>query len=122
MGSRGGMNVITHFLVGWAIAENTALGARERAALTWVGVAPDLDGLGSLVHGVNRVFGHRETFYFAEWHHEVFHGLPGAIALAGVACAASRTQRLRAFLAALLVVHLHLLCDLVGSRGPTPDD
>jgi hypothetical protein len=31
-------------------------------------------------------------------------------------------ERGRVALLALLVFHLHLLCDLVGSRGPSPSD
>jgi hypothetical protein len=41
--------------------------------------------------------------------------LPAAISLFAV-------NRLRSFVLGFLAVHLHLLCDLLGSRGPAVDD
>lgn len=36
--------------------------------------------------------------------------------------AAFARRRWRVAMLCLLVIHLHFLCDLVGSRGPTPQD
>ena len=44
-----------------------------------------------------------------------------AAGLAGIALACSR-DRLRTFCVGVMAVHLHYLCDLVGSGGPAPDD
>ena len=43
------MNPATHLLVGWAVANTTALERRDRAIVTLAGIAPDIDGLGILV-------------------------------------------------------------------------
>ena len=49
------------------------------------------------------------------------HGWPAALVICGLlACFA--TKRFRVFGFALLTFHLHLFCDLLGSRGPSPGD
>jgi hypothetical protein len=40
------MSPVTHFLLSWTLAERSADTRRERAWITFAGVAPDLDGLG----------------------------------------------------------------------------
>jgi hypothetical protein len=77
--------------------------------VTWCGVLPDADGLGLLVDGANRLLGRPGSWYYGEYHHALLHGLFAA-------------HRLRMFVVGLLAAHLHFLCDIVGSRGPGPDD
>jgi inner membrane protein len=45
----------------------------------------------------------------------------GALLIGGILTLFAQ-QRLRVFLLCLLVFHLHLLCDFVGSRGPSRED
>jgi inner membrane protein len=115
------MNVITHFLASWIGADLLECDARDTALVTWAGVSPDVDGLGVVVDLGNRLLGRPETFYYGQWHHVLLHGLPGAV-LASAAVAPFAHRRLRTAALAFTAVHLHLACDLVGSRGPTPDD
>jgi hypothetical protein len=51
----------------------------------------------------------------------LLHGIFGGVAIAALLTCFAR-QRWRVALLALLVFHVHLLCDLVGSRGPEPYD
>jgi hypothetical protein len=115
------MNPITHLLIGWELGSRATSSPRERAAIAWANVAADADGLGALVDVGNRVLGRSETSWFGAYHHVLFHGLFGAVLAAGVAAAVCR-RRARAAACAFLAVHVHLLCDLVGSRGPSPGD
>ena len=54
-------------------------------------------------------------------HHYLLHGALGGILIAALMACFAR-HRWRVALLALLVFHLHLLCDFVGSRGPAPED
>ena len=51
----------------------------------------------------------------------LFHGAFGALVVAGLFAMLGRDKG-RVFLWSLIVFHLHILCDLVGSRGPAPED
>jgi hypothetical protein len=115
------MSPITHFMVSWPVAEAVGRTRRERLCITLAGMLPDLDGAGLLVDLGNRVLGRPESFWSETLHHALFHGLLGA-ALAVVAAMLLGCRRLPALLAVGVVFHLHLLCDGLGSRGPTPDE
>jgi hypothetical protein len=115
------MNLVTHLLIGWELGRAVTSSPRERAAIAWAGVAADTDGLGILVDAGNRVLGHPETAWFGTYHHFLFHGLFGAVLAAGVAMAVCR-RRVMAAAGAFVAFHVHLLCDLAGSRGPSPGD
>ncbi len=115
------MSPVTHFLLSWTLAERSATTPRERAWITFAGIAPDLDGLGWIVDVANQALGRPESFWFEKFHHNLLHGLPGAGLLLVVA-ALSGVRQGRALLLLLASFHLHLLCDVVGSRGPSPKD
>jgi inner membrane protein len=115
------MNPITHLLIGWELGSGMTAAPRERAAIAWASVAADADGLGLLGDLGNRVLGRPETAWYGTFHHVLLHGLLGAVLAAAVAAAVCR-RRLLAAAGAFLAVHLHLLCDLAGSRGPSPGD
>ncbi len=115
------MNPITHLLLGWEVGHAGGLDAKDRNPVAWAGLAPDLDGLGLLVDVGNGVLGRPESFHYATHHHVLFHGIFGA-AVTTAAIAAVATRRVRTSILALAAFHLHLLCDLAGSRGPTVDD
>ena len=59
--------------------------------------------------------------YYQRFHHLWLHGWPGALLVALLLGSFGR-QRLRVGFWCLIVFHLHLLCDLAGSRGPSPVD
>ena len=112
------MHVGTHFLAGWMVAVPKGdLTPRERGAIAFAGVAPDLDGLPILLDKFNGWRGH-ETFYYETWHHVLAHNLGGAIVFSAVCAAIARKGHRRTVAAlAFLSVHLHLFFDLLGSQG-----
>lgn len=111
------MSPVTHLLASWCLAEASGLEDRDRAIIAWAGVAPDLDGLGIVADTACRLAGWAGPGLYEAYHHVLFHGLWGAL-LFSVAGAAMARRRLRTFLWAMAAVHLHLVCDLAGSRGP----
>lgn len=94
---------------------------RDRRLATLAGVLPDLDGLGLIVDGLTRAGGATPTFLYERYHHFLLHGIGGGLLLA-VLLAAMARRPWRVGLTALAIFHLHLACDLVGSRGPDPID
>jgi inner membrane protein len=78
-------------------------------------VALDLDGLG-LVAEVATRNSDQPLFWWSEYHHVLGHNLLFALLLAAVAWVHFRKLLVAGSVAAM--VHLHLLGDLVGSRGP----
>lgn len=115
------MSPITHFLASWTLADNTVGTLRDRNLITWAGVLPDLDALGVIADKSQSLLGYGSTWHYADYHHLLLHGLPGAILIPAI-LAVWAARRLRVFIVSFLAVHLHLLCDLVGSRGPTAAD
>ena len=73
------MSPITHFLVGWSALERTQTVHRDRALVAWIGLAPDLDGVGIVVDFFTRLLGMPETNYYQELHRVYGHGLPAAL-------------------------------------------
>ena len=116
------MSPITHLLASWLIAAKTTDNPRDCRLVALAGLLPDADGLGLAVDLANQALGRSETFFhYAKHHHFLLHGGFGALLItAALACFARR--RIRVALLALALFHLHLLCDLVGSRGPAPED
>jgi inner membrane protein len=113
----------THFIASWLVASATTDNARDRKLVTLAGVLPDLDGLGMVVDvGGGWITGNYEAFnYYHRYHHYLTHGWPGALVICGILTLFAR-RKLRTALLCLLTFHLHLLCDLIGSRGPGPED
>jgi inner membrane protein len=114
------MSPITHFFMGWTVANLApSLDKRERALVTWASVVPDLDGLGIIADRLTRNSAHPLNWW-GEYHHTLCHNLVFAIVVAGIAALLAR-QRLKTTLLVLLSFHLHLIADLVGARGPDGD-
>jgi hypothetical protein len=117
------MSPLTHFLGSWLIAAATTNNPRDRKLVTLAGVLPDVDGLGLVVDVAKSLTsGQENTFHhYQHYHHYLMHGWPGALLAAAVLAGFAR-QRWRVALLCLLTFHLHLVCDLIGSRGPSPWD
>lgn len=115
------MNPITHFFVGWVALERSVPSNRDKALVCLSGVAPDLDGIGIIIDFGTRSFRYPETDFYQEYHRLLGHGLPAAFLIAGLASAFAG-QRVRVALLAFVAVHLHFVCDILGSRGTTAED
>ncbi|HEU4391603.1 MAG TPA: metal-dependent hydrolase [Blastocatellia bacterium] len=110
------MSPVSHFLAGWIIANSYRLNRRDRALVTFAGVIPDVDGLGLIAEELTRGWEH-PLAWFSDYHHVLGHNIAAAII---VTMAAVMLATRRSIIAVLAVAsfHLHLLCDLAGSRGP----
>jgi hypothetical protein len=115
------MSPITHLLGSWIIAAKTTDNPRDCRLVTLAGVLPDVDGLGLIVDLAGPLFGWNKTLLYAHYHHYLLHGLAGGLGFALLLACFAR-QRFRVAALCLLVFHVHLLCDFVGSRGPSPED
>lgn len=115
------MSPVTHLLASWTLADATIEERRDLALVAFAGLVPDADGLGVVADLANRALGRPDTWIYGAYHHALLHGLPGALAISVLAAAFAR-RRLRTAALAFAAAHLHLLADLVGSRGPTADD
>jgi hypothetical protein len=115
------MSPITHFLASWVGGERFVPSMRDKGLIALAGVLPDVDGLGIVVDFATRRLGWGPTDFYQAYHHMLAHGLPAALVIAvGVAAFARRKRAV--LLLAFVAVHLHFLCDIVGSRGSTPLD
>jgi hypothetical protein len=116
------MSPLTHLMASWTIAAACTDNQRDRRLITLAGILPDIDRLGMGVDLVQNIFTHGENyFYYGEYHHWVFHGIFGAF-LTSLLLSFFSENRVKVALLCLAVFHLHLVCDLVGSRGPSPAD
>src|SRR5580698_1853156 len=115
------MSPVTHLFASWVVAAYTTDNVRDRRLVTIAGVIPDLDGLGIVIDIARGSYAKGNLFYYPEYHHWLMHGLPAAV-VCSLLLAAFAKHKLRVLTLGFLVFHLHLLCDVVGSRGPTPDD
>lgn len=128
------MSPVTHFLAGWIVATAPALVAgrarslntREQAAVVAAAIAPDVDGLGIFPELLTRHTSH-PLLWFSNYHHSLHTLLFALIAtlLLGLLSAGQprsdkklRTQPALTLLLVFASFNLHLLCDLLGSRGP----
>lgn len=113
------MNIITHFLFSWSVAEITKIKKREKELLTIGGTLPDLDGFGIVPDLISRMFKLPDPAFFGTYHHNLFHGIFGAILISSFLTFFSKTK-IKTFFLLFLIIHLHFLLDFLGSRGPTP--
>jgi len=110
------MHPISHLLLGWTLANTLELSKRDRMLVTLAGVIPDLDGLGVLVDLATEGTAHATDLY-GTYHHVLAHNLGFGLFLTLVTAFMAR-RRLTTTLLVAVSFHLHLLGDLVGSRGP----
>lgn len=100
------MQITTHALTSWCLANLVPLTPRERLFTMIAATAPDLDGL-TLLAGIEA---------YGKWHHTFGHNALFAVIASGLLAVFS-TSRLRAFAVFLVAVHAHLIMDYFGS-GP----
>ena len=110
------MNPLSHLLTGWVVANTADLTSRDRALVTLASVVPDIDGLG-IVAEILTEDSASPLLWYSQYHHVVCHNLGFGLLLATATTLLAVRRWMSAFLV-LVVFHLHLLGDLVGSRGP----
>jgi hypothetical protein len=110
------VNPITHALVGWSTASlDRSASNRERGLVVLAALAPDVDGAGIVAELATR---HTESplLWWSQFHHTLAHNLLFAILVATAGWLLSRSLPVTVLM--FVNVHLHLLGDLVGARGP----
>ena len=112
------MSPVTHFLSGWVLANSASLRRRDRAIVTLACVVPDIDGLGIVPELLTRHSTH-PLLWFSLYHHSL-HTLLFALVITMLAFAFSQ-QRWKTATLSLLSFHIHLMEDILGSRGPDGD-
>ena len=110
------MNPVTHLLAGWLVANTARLDRKDRALVTLASVIPDVDGLGIIVDFIVRGSAGPLNFWW-RYHHTLGHNLAFGLCVTATAFGVASRRFVVAALA-FVSFHLHLLGDLVGSRGP----
>src|ERR1044071_7449415 len=93
------LSPLTHLLASWTTGDIGHLHKRDLALVTLAGIMPDLDGFGLLIDLYNWLIRHARTYYYQQYHHEILHGLFGAIVISLAVCLLS-SNRLRVFVLA----------------------
>lgn len=115
------MSPVTHLFGSWIIGAKATNNLRDCRLVALAGILPDADGLGLVLDLANSALGRKATHFYESQHHYLLHGAFGAIVLTLLLTCFAK-QRWRVAMLSLLVFHLHLLCDYMGSRGPSPED
>ena len=110
------MNPASHFLLSWTIANTADIPRRDRVLVTLSGVIPDIDGVGIIAELLTENTS-MPLIWYSKYHHVLGHNLGLGLILVVTVFLLSIKRWVSAVLA-LLAFHLHLLGDLVGSRGP----
>lgn len=112
------MSPVTHFLISWSVALSANdLERRERAMIAVAGIAPDIDGFGYPVEVLTRN-SENPLLWFSDYHHVLAHNIVFCGILAAGAYALAKNRRLLTMALVFLTSNLHLICDILGSKGP----
>ncbi|PCJ52047.1 MAG: hypothetical protein COA79_25045 [Planctomycetota bacterium] len=103
----------SHFIISWIGSATFLKERRERILVACAGLAPDLDGAGIIIDFITGT-----TNYYQEFHHYAGHSILSAIIFTLLATIIAKNQKLLVCSLTFLVVHIHYLCDIVGSKGP----
>ncbi len=111
------MSPVSHLLLSWLTAHAVQFDRRERLLITVSGLAPDADGLGIIADFLTRNSS-KPLQWWSEYHHLLGHNTAFGALLAAAVLVFAQRRKTAAALLSLTSFHLHLLCDLLGSRGP----
>lgn len=100
----------------WLSSNTLPVNVRERTIITLSGIAPDIDGFGLLLDPALRIFGYNAN-YWGQYHHNL-HNIGFCLLVVFVSYLFAKVKRAAVSGMAFVVFHLHLLCNLIGSRGP----
>ena len=110
------MNPASHFLISWTLANTVEIPRRDRILVTLTGVVPDFDGAGIIAELLTENTS-TPLIWYSRYHHVLGHNLLACLVLVTIVFLFSFRRWLSASLA-FVAFHIHLLGDLVGSRGP----
>lgn len=102
-----------HLLISWVSSVEFLKERRERTLVAISGIAPDIDALGGFVDSFTGT-----TDYYSKYHHYLGHSLFSVIILSTLAMFLAKTQKKIVWLLSFAIIHIHFLCDVIGSRGP----
>ncbi|MFH1227930.1 MAG: metal-dependent hydrolase [Planctomycetota bacterium] len=111
------MNPVTHFLNSWLVANAAGSNRSDRAIITVAGIAPDIDGIGLIADFLARNPQPNAYYYYQSYHHILAHNLAFGLLVTGLGFLISK-RSWKTALMVFAIFHIHLLCDLIGSRGP----
>lgn len=100
------MQVQTHIIAGWCGANLFRLTARERLFCMIMSFLPDLDGIGMIF----------SVKFYQKYHHLLGHNILAGLVIS-LFFALLSTRRTVCFFVYLLLFHIHILLDYLGS-GP----
>lgn len=107
------MSPVSHLLFSWLSSAEIIKARRERVLVTVSGISPDVDGLGLII---DKITG--STHFYFQYHHYIGHSIFFALLISILASCFAKSQKLLVFLLSFFVVHVHIFCDLIGSRSP----
>jgi len=110
------MNPASHLLLSWTVASAADITRRDRALVTLSGIIPDIDGVGIIAELLTENTT-MPLIWYSKYHHVLGHNLVLSLILTAAVFLLSTNRWITAVLA-FLAFQLHLLGDLVGSRGP----
>lgn len=84
--------------------------------VTCAGLLPDIDGFGYPIDKLGQYLGY-STALFEDYHHRLAHNIFFGIIISVIFARLCR-ERLAVFFLCFAAFHLHLVGDLMGSRGP----
>ena len=103
-------------MMSWLPSNFIEVNVRERSIIALSGLAPDLDGFGLILDPILRLLGYTAN-YWGNYHHAL-HNLGFCLVLTVVGFFFAKVKKLTVACFVFVVFHLHLLSDLLGSRGP----
>ncbi len=110
------MSPVTHLFMSWSIANICNINKRERLFVTLAGVIPDIDGAG-IIFDFFQNTPDQPFQLWSKYHHIWGHNVGFGFFLIIFTFALS-ARRLATGILVFTSFHLHLVCDLAGSRGP----
>ena len=111
------MNPFTHFFASWCLANTGDFEQRDRMLITLAGVIPDADGLGAVAYVLTKDSAAPSMLYH-NYHHVLCHNILACLIFTSLVVLLFAKRKKMTALFVFLSYHLHMLCDILGSRGP----
>jgi hypothetical protein len=103
-------------MAGWMLANLDDMERRDRTCIAVAGIVPDFDAFGAPFEALTRTWDNPIRWY-SDYHHIFGHNLLFGV-LVAVTCFIIARKRWMVAGLAFLSFHIHLVCDLAGSKGP----